>query len=65
MKTKEELIKEVKEDIEAFGEEQDVYIAATLSAGELKIHDYSTIQDKRYFDSIALGDLVEILLESE
>lgn len=65
MKTKEELIKEVKEDIEAFGEEQEVYIVATLNAGELKIYDYSTIQDRRYFDPIALGDLLEILLENE
>lgn len=64
MKTKEELIKEVKEDIEIFGEEYEVYMAAMLIPGELKIYGYSINQDDKYFDPITLGDLLEIL-ESE
>lgn len=61
MKTKEELITSVKEDIEVFGKEKLVYAHMSLQNEGTILYDYSYFPDGKNIDEASLEELLIIL----
>ncbi len=63
MKTKEEMLLSVKEDIEAFGESKEVYASMALLNEGTILYDYSYFPEGKCIDPATLEELLIILGE--
>ena len=64
MKTKEELLLSVKEDIEAFGKDKLVYTHMSLQNEGTILYGYSYTPEGKFIDEASLEELL-IILESD
>lgn len=64
MKTKEELLLSVKEDIEAFGKDKLVYTHMSLQNEGTFLYGYSYTPEGKFIDEASLEELL-IILESD
>ena len=64
MKTKEELLLSVKEDIEAFGKDKLVYAHMSLQNEGTILYGYSYTPEGKFIDEASLEELL-IILESD